>query len=83
MRRKDLDDERISRHFNPKRQGHNALVSRELMYEMRYKAVYEGWLNRKIAAVYGLDIRYVNLNVMGYRTMAAVVPVKGKPRLSA
>lgn len=80
-RRNDTIDEKAKRHFNHKRQGHNALVSREQMYEMRYRAEFEGWYDRKIAEYYKLDLRYVRLNVLGGRTMAGVVPVRGQPSL--
>ena len=63
-------------HFNVARQGHGSLVSKELMYEIRWLIEFRGWKARKIEAVYKLDYRYVLLNVMQYRTMAGVVPVR-------
>lgn len=77
-RRKDIIDERAEKHFNPKRQGHNALVSRELMYEIRWLIDFRGWTARNVEKVYKLDYRYVLFNVMQYRTMAGVVPVRDK-----
>lgn len=65
-------------HFNVARQGHGSLVSKELMYEIRWLIEFRGWKARKVEAVYGLDYRYVLLNVMQYRTMAGVVPERGK-----
>jgi len=82
-RRKDLLDEKMGEHFNLKRQGHRAKVSKQQMYEIRYRAEFEGWLPRKIAAHYGLDMRYVEQSVLNYRTMAGLVPVAGKPVLGS
>jgi len=47
------------------------------MYEARYRAEFEGWKVRKIEAYFGVSYRYVLLNVLGYRTMAGVYPVRG------
>lgn len=69
--------EREKRHFNPKRQGHNTKVSRQRMYEMRYRFFIEHWSERKIEAVYGVEWGYLLRNVLDYQTMASVVPVKG------
>lgn len=81
-RKNDIINERMARHYNLNRQGHRAKVSREQMYEMRYRSEFEGWKDRKISEFYGLEMRYVQQSVMGYRTMAGIVPVFGKPRLS-
>ncbi len=65
-------------HFNTARQGHRTRISKELMYEIRYRAEFQGWRSRKIESYYGLDIDYVKLNILEYRTMASVIPVRGK-----
>lgn len=65
-------------HFNTRRQGHGSRISKELMYEIRYRAEFHGWRARKIESYYGLDYDYVKLNILQYRTMAGVIPVRGR-----
>lgn len=66
-----------SEHYNLNRQGHGASLTKQQMYEARYRAEFEGWKVRKIEAYFGVSYRYVLLNVLGYRTMAGVYPVMG------
>lgn len=69
--------EREKRHYNPKRQGHHTKVTRQQMYEMRYRFFIEHWTERKIEKEYGVEWLYLLRNVLDYQTMASVVPVKG------
>lgn len=68
-------------HFNTNRQGSNAKVSRDQMYEMRWNNEFAGWDEHKISVHYGLDKLYVRRKVIGYETMAGLVPVKAKKAL--
>lgn len=75
--RKDLVNEKLGEHYNMNRQGHGAILTKAQMYEARYRAEFEGWKARKIEAYFGVSYRYAVINIMGYRTMAGVCPVKG------
>lgn len=75
-KRRDMVNEKSGSHFNPKRQGHGAKLTKAQMYEARYRVEFEGWRARKLEAVYGVSYEYARQNIMGYRTMAGLYPVR-------
>lgn len=79
--RQDVVQRENNMHFNENRQSKRAKVSREQMYEMRWNNEFAGWSEHKISVYYGLDKLYVRRKVIGYETMAGLVPEKGKRTL--
>lgn len=75
--RKDVIKEKLGKHYNLNRQGHGARVTKQQMYEMRYMVEFFGWGPDDLVARFGVQRRYAALNVIGYQTMAGVVPIEG------